>query len=813
MIGGGGTGGHIFPAIAIANAIKENDREAEILFIGAKDRMEMEKVPAAGYVIKGLPVMGLKRSLSLQNIKVIWNLIYSFILVCRYIKEFRPDVVIGVGGYASAPLLRMAVMMGIPALIQEQNSYAGVTNRWLSGKVKKICVAYDNMDKYFPSSKIIFTGNPVRPELEKELPPKDKALDFFEIKDKKPVILILGGSLGALTINQAVSAGIEQGLTGKYNIIWQTGRNFIEKAKSVIPSGSGVRAFDFISRMDMAYSAADIIISRAGAGTISELCIIGKQVILIPSPNVAEDHQSKNAQALVDKEAAVMIKDTEAVEKLWEVIEELMNSPEKMKVMALNIRKCAKKQAAARIAAEVSGLVYKNIFFLGIGGIGMSAIARYYNYYGYNVYGYDRTETPLTKELSKEGINVHYCDDVNNIPAIFRKKPRECLVIYTPAIPDSSEEKQWFTANGYLPVKRAAVLGEITRQKKSIAISGTHGKTSVSTMTANILKQSALGCNAFMGGISKNYGTNLLLDQTSEYVVVEADEYDRSFLNLSPYIALVTAIDPDHLDIYGTPENVRKAFEDFTRRIVPGGILISKSGLDLTCPDGVTGYTYSLSDISSDFFAANIIEKEGVSTFDITTPYGIMKDIVTEVPGFVNIENTVAAVAVAVLSGVPEENIRSAVSGFSGVKRRFEMHIKSPIVYIDDYAHHPEELKATIRSVKRTWPGKKITGVFQPHLYSRTADLASGFAEVLSELDTLILLDIYPARELPIEGVSSKIIYDKVTAENKYMLGKDDVVRWLSDNNVEVLITFGAGDIDTIVEPVKSFLTEKYVGG
>ncbi|MGE4567992.1 MAG: UDP-N-acetylmuramate--L-alanine ligase [Bacteroidales bacterium] len=809
MIGGGGTGGHIFPALSIANAIRRRDPDAGIHFVGALGRMEMERVPAAGYAITGLPVRGLKRSVSPANLLVIWYLLVSFYRVWRLLKKFRPDVVVGVGGYASAPLLRVATWMNIPALIQEQNSYAGVTNRWLSHSAGRICVAYEAMERFFPESKLHLTGNPVRAEIEQGLPSREEGLAFLGIEASKRVVLVLGGSLGARTLNRAMETSMGAVPAGVH-ILWQTGSLYFEAAKACAEGNPGVTVCSFISRMDMAYAAADLVVSRAGAGTISELCFVGKPVVLVPSPNVAEDHQTRNAEALVTREAALLVPDVEAVEQLLPTVLQLLEDSSRMNSLASNIRLLAKPHAADRIADEVFRMSVEAIYFLGIGGIGMSALARYYRYYGCKVYGYDRVETPLTRELAKEGISVHYSDTPSAIPAIFSRNPRRCRVIYTPAIPSTHKELNWFKEAGYPLLKRAAALGQITRSKQGVAIAGTHGKTTISTLTAHLLTGSRLGCDAFLGGISKNYGTNLLLNEASPYVVVEADEFDRSFLQLTPYVALISSTDADHLDIYGSHQQVKEAFSDFANRLVAGGILVVKEGVSVVPPKGRSCYTYSLQNGSTHFHTRNMHIDNGVSVAELITPWGSLGEIRLGVPGRVNMENAVGASAVALLLGVDADSLKQSLSSFAGVKRRFDIHLKEPVLYIDDYAHHPEELRYTLESVRAHYPGRTITAIFQPHLYSRTAHFAAEFAAALSLADTLVLLDIYPARELPMEGVTSSMIFDKVTLSDKYLLSKQEVLPWLGSHRPDVLLTFGAGDIDTLVEPVTAFLCDTF---
>ena len=448
--------------------------------------------------------------------------------------------------------------------------------------------------------------------------------------------------------------------------------------------------------------------------------------------------------------------------------------------------------------------MYSNIYFIGIGGIGMSAIARYYKFKGLNVSGYDRTETELTRKLCAEGIGVHYTDSPEMIPADID----DTLVVYTPAIPEDLQELVTVRKKGYKVVKRSRMLGEITDGQVCLAVSGTHGKTTTSTLAAHILTQSGEGCSAFLGGISKNYGTNLLMS-ANNVVVAEADEFDRSFLQLHPEIAVVTAMDADHLDIYGDLEHVQEAFRNFASQV--SGAVIKKIGLPLEASDTPAKlYTYSLDNPQADFYASDIrLQPDGHFIFDLNHPGGVIKDIRLGTLGWVNVENCVAASAICLLHGTEPESIRAAAESFVGVRRRLDVHVNRPgLTYIDDYAHHPAELATAISSLKQIFPSRTVTGIFQPHLYTRTRDLAIGFANSLSLLDELILLDIYPAREEPIEGVTSEIIFKDVTCP-KRMMHKEELMDYLAGRDLDVLATFGAGDIDRFVEPITEMLEQR----
>ncbi len=448
----------------------------------------------------------------------------------------------------------------------------------------------------------------------------------------------------------------------------------------------------------------------------------------------------------------------------------------------------------------------KNVYFIGIGGIGMSAIARYYNHAGYNVSGYDKTPSKLTRALEEEGISVHYTDDISFIP----KEVEETLVIYTPAVPKDMGELVYVMEHGYRTVKRSRALGEIAASQTCLAIAGTHGKTTTSTMLAHIYTHSGVGCSAFLGGISKNYHTNLLLSK-NPVIVAEADEFDRSFLQLFPNIAAITSTDADHLDIYGDTNTIREAFAEFASQIKADGYLVMKKGIELSLESvKAKVYTYSFKE-QADFCAVNVeILEGGYFKFDFCYPQGVIENCVMGVPGWINAENAIAAGACALLGGIEPQKVKEALKAFQGAERRIDIHLNTPkLAYIDDYAHHPKELSSAISSIRNMFPSRKVCGIFQPHLYTRTRDFAPEFAESLSALDELILLDIYPARELPIEGVTSKIIFDEVTIENKVQIKKDDVLEYLKDKEIDILVTFGAGDIDRLIVPIREMLAQR----
>lgn len=452
----------------------------------------------------------------------------------------------------------------------------------------------------------------------------------------------------------------------------------------------------------------------------------------------------------------------------------------------------------------------KHIYFVGAGGIGMAALERYFLARGCKVAGYDRTPSDLTLQLAAEGVALAYDEDPALIPSDFRD-PSSTLVVYTPAVPDTHAGLRYFRDNGFETVKRAEVLGRVTREKQALCFAGTHGKTTTSSMAAHLLKDAGVGCNAFLGGVLRNYGTNYLLDEKSDFAVIEADEYDRSFHHLTPSVAVITSSDPDHLDIYGTEEAYLESFARFTELIRPGGTLLIHTGLKVVPRVGreVNILTYGLD--SGDYHAANIDVANGHITFDMVTPGSVIRHISLGVPVEINIENAIAAcAAVCIAAGtrVSPDDVRRAMASFLGAKRRFEFYLREPgRAIIDDYAHHPDELKASIRSVRRLYPGRRLTVVFQPHLYSRTRDFAPQFAEALSEADEVVLLPIYPARELPMPGVTSELILSRVTCAVRHLAERSALADMLAGIKPEILLTAGAGDINLLLPEITARLS------
>lgn len=448
---------------------------------------------------------------------------------------------------------------------------------------------------------------------------------------------------------------------------------------------------------------------------------------------------------------------------------------------------------------------FNRAYFIGIGGIGMSALARYFNAIGWEVAGYDKTPSPLTDDLQNEGISIHFEDLGSTVPSQFKENDKT-LVVYTPAIPKGMGELVFFQGQTSNLFKRSEVLGLLTRQSLGLGVAGTHGKTTTSSMLAHILNESHLKCNAFLGGIATNFSSNLVLNPTSEYTVIEADEFDRSFLKLTPFASIITSTDPDHLDIYGDASVFLEGFQKYAALINPKGCLVKKEGLDLASE--AQTISYAIESKTADYSGNNLRFEQGKFLMDVATPSGVLNAVELGIPGIHNAENAVACIALAHFLGLCEEEIRFGLQSFRGVKRRFEYKVRTEkLVYIDDYAHHPTEIHALVSSVRLLYPNQKITGIFQPHLFSRTRDFFEGFAHELSELDEVVLLPIYPAREEPIPGVTSDVLLDKITSKTKQLLPALDALNYVSNIYEGVVLTIGAGDIDRIVEPLKKALS------
>ncbi len=820
ILSGGGTAGHIYPALAVAEALKSRlgDR-VDILFVGAEGKMEMERVPKAGFEIVGLPVAGLQRRLAASNLSLPFKVVKSVRKARQILRSFRPDIVAGFGGYASAPLLWMAQQMGIPTLIQEQNSHAGLTNRILGRRAQRVCVAYDRMERFFAPEKILATGNPLRASFASRLDDpqtRQEAARHFGLDPARTTLLVVGGSLGTRTLNEAVLQHLDT-LRGRDDVqlIWQNGRYYDASiAQRIGPEGlpANVWRGAFIERMDLAYALADVVIARAGASTVSELQLIGRPTLFVPSPNVAEDHQTANARALVNRQAALLIPDNEAVGRAIPEALALAGNPALRTSLAAGIKALGKPAAANDLADELirlsgKSMEQRNVYFIGIGGIGMSALARYFRHEGCGVAGYDRTPSPLTRQLEAEGIAIHYEDNLEAVPAPFRNSATT-RIVYTPAVPADFGELAWFRAQGFEVVKRSQALGLIGQGKTVLAVAGTHGKTTTTTMAAYFNSVGAGQGSAFLGGVSKNFGSNLVLGP-GDRMSVEADEFDRSFLQLHPAAAVITAMDPDHLDIYGDEASFRAAFAAFADQVSQA--LFLRKGLSLPPKAGRRDYTYHATDPAADFHAENLALLEGgYYSFDLVFPDRRLEGCRLGIPGVINLENCVGAAALVWSQGFDNDNLKKAIETFSGVQRRFDFWINTPrLVYMDDYAHHPAELEAMLTSVRAMFPGRKITLVFQPHLYTRTRDFAAEFSRVLGLADRLILLPVYPAREEPLPGVCSEMLLEGVETTEKAVLSKEELLPWLEANldRIDVLITAGAGDIDRFCPQIANLLT------
>lgn len=802
ILSGGGTGGHIYPAVAIADALKQRYPDAEFLFVGAQDKMEMEKVPQAGYTIEGLWISGLQRKISLQNLSFPFKVISSLNKAKRILKNFAPDAVIGTGGFASGPILYAASQKKIPTLIQEQNALPGITNKILSKKVDKICVAYETVLKYFPTEKTLLTGNPVRKDLENIEISSSTARLHFGLQAQTHTLLVLGGSLGAGKINELIAHHLDFFKQNNIQLLWQTGKYYFEKYRSL--ENETVKIVPFIKEMQLAYAAADVIVSRAGALTVSELCLVGKAVIFIPSPNVAEDHQTKNAQAMADKNAALLINENEADDNFSQILLNVFEQPDKRAALGKAIKKLAKPHATNTIVTEIAKLIeppntaQQNLFFLGIGGIGMSALARHALKNKAAVAGYDKVESQLTRSLTSDGATIFYEDEVTSIPLPFRSA-QQTQVIYTPAVPKNTRLFAWFEQNGFQMMKRSEWLGQLTREHRCLAIAGTHGKTTTSTLLAHLLKEGGQQITAFLGGISQNYHTNFLADG-ADALIVEADEFDRSFHRLSPFFSAVTSTDADHLDIYGSKEEMLKAYEIFAKNTQPGGKVFVNENVNLK------GIKYGFIK-NSDYRLTNIRITEGKYCFDIESPKGKLENLRFGLPGKHNLSNALLATVMALEWGLATEKIALGLASFQGVERRFTRHIDTAkCVFIDDYAHHPTEIKAVFEAVNSFYPNRKKTVLFQPHLFSRTRDFMKDFADALSAFDRVWLAEIYPARELPIAGIDSRALLDLISIRDKKIVNKQSVLEALKTTSPELLLVLGAGDIAEWVEPIKKCL-------
>ena len=814
VITGGGTGGHVFPAIAIANALMPFTGREQILFIGAEGKMEMERVPVAGYEIVGLPVRGIQGNLNLNNLLLPFRLARSLLRAIGVLRRFSPDVVVGVGGFASAPALLAAGWLGIPVIIQEQNSVPGKVNRWFGRKAKHVCTAFPDMERHFPPGRVVLTGNPVRKAIALSRLCRADALDYYGFNSERPVLLVVGGSQGARSLNNAMEKYLPKFVSEGIQVIWQTGKAYAGKSEELVAEKGlkGVVAVPFIERMEMAYAAATLVVSRAGALAIAESALAGLPAIFVPFPFAAGDHQARNAEAMARGGAAMIMSDNDVTDKLGDVVLSLISDRERLEEMGRQMKNFAYSDADERIAGlvmEAAGIrpsgngftlsdvsAVKQVYLLGAGGIGMSGLARWFLLMGKSVHGYDRTRTALTEALEKEGAVIHYEDMPDLIP------DATDLVVITPAIPEELKERQVIAQKSLPVLKRAEVLGLISRNITTVAVAGTHGKTSTSSLIAHLLKSAGVPMTAFIGGITKNYDSNFIFTPDSRYLVVEADEFDRSFLHLHPDFSIITSTDADHLDIYGSHESMKGAFRRFGMLNGHEGPLFVSSNVQVEFDKPVD--LYSITDGDVDYRAERIRDEGETAVFDLFLGGNKMIDVKLGIPGKHNVENAVVASAAALWCGVEPEQIRSGLESYLGVRRRFDIRINKPgLTFIDDYAHHPGELTACISAVQKMFPGREITGIFQPHLFTRTRDFAKGFAGSLEVLDRIILLEIYPAREEPLPGISSAMLLEMIQNDNKMLMTKQEVIDSLGKSQPDVLLTMGAGDIDTLVPEIE----------
>ncbi len=822
MVSGGGTGGHIFPAISIAQALLRHVPNARIEFVGALGRMEMTRVPQAGFPISGLWISGWQRGEWLSNLTLPLKLIFSLWQALRLLAIHRPQAVVGVGGYASAPLLLVAQWLGIPTFIQEQNAHAGLSNRWLGRRVRRAWVAFEGMDRFFSPPTMRITGNPVRGDLLSPLPSRQEALRYFGFQGEEPVLLVVGGSLGARILNQCTCDALPLFQQAGVRVIWQTGKHFASQAAAAVegmPKG-WVWTSAFIDSMPMAYAAADLVVSRAGAGTLSELAVVGKPAILVPSPYVAEDHQTQNAQVFVGDGAALVVPEHHAggpKGQLMPLVFEVIKDPARLANMQQALQKHDRRRAADDIAKDLLNEIgwtysspmrdlfsYEQVYFMGIGGIGMSALALWFRAQGRHVGGYDRQINSVGLALQAKGIAITTSPDAGAIPHGFRAA-QTTLVVRTPAVSDQHPQLKWFAQQGFRLIKRAEVLGEISRSIPTLAVAGTHGKTTTSVLLAHLLQESGMHFTAILGGVSSNFGSNYW-STGKQWLVTEADEYDRSFLHLHPHAAVITGTDADHLDIYQSASSLIEAYEQFAHQVQHTLLVHTSAQFSTAKWPGAVRYG------EGGAVWAHEVRADGLGMrFDYHGPQ-MIPDLFLPMGGRHNVDNALAAITIALEIGVQPTQIAPALNSFKAVKRRFEYRYNNNnIIFIDDYAHHPTEIDAFLSGVRLLHPGRSILGIFQPHLFTRTRDFLDGFAKSLSALDECRILPIYPAREEPISGIDSALLVDRVNHfGGKARLSSPESVlqEVLSSPQTHIWLCIGAGDIDQLANQLTQALQQ-----
>ncbi|MCE3007020.1 MAG: UDP-N-acetylmuramate--L-alanine ligase [Bacteroidetes bacterium] len=810
LIAGGGTGGHVFPALALADALRAHDPQVQIQFVGAKGGREMHWVAQAGYPIQGVWISGYYRQKSLRNLLrnalLPLKLVVAHLQSYRILRRFRPDVVIGVGGYASYTTLGVASRMrGILRVIHEQNAYPGLTNRTHGRRAHLILLGYADALPYFPHGRAVVTGNPVRSAVLSAQP----NAAAFGLQAGRPTVFVTGGSLGARSLNEALAAGAEALAQAGIQLLWQCGTGYYEQYKAY--ASETIRVLPFVADMGAAYAVADLVVCRAGALTLAELQALRKPAILVPSPNVADDHQTRNAQSLVQLGGARLLPDAQAPTQLVPQLIQLAKDPEQLarlgQAMAVPATPAATAMVQAiqrqwQLQADDPFGPGKAVYCIGIGGIGMSALARQLQAQGCSLRGYDRSETPLTRRLAAEGMQLVYePNPVQNLQGIDS-------VIYTPAVGEAQPDLLAARAQG-LPVwKRAQVLGRIARSHSTLAVAGTHGKTSTSSLLGYLLTEAGLDPTCFVGGIMANYDTNFRAGG-SPWLVAEADEYDRSFLQLYPRHLILTSLDPDHLDIYGQVQALHQSYNQLLAQVAPGGTIVAH--------ESTRPFIHShpqqrllFYGIDSGNVRAEDVHYAGVRTHFTYVQAGLrIPGLVLNRPGAYNLLNALAAICLALEAGVAPEQIRQLLPDFRGVKRRFELQIDTAdLVYVDDYAHHPAEIDACLNAVKAAWPKHQIVALFQPHLFSRTRDFYQEFGRSLSQADWVYLMHIYPARELSIPNVTVDLIYQQITHEHRQIINlqeaADAILPALS--RPTVVVSMGAGDIDTQVPAIRQKL-------
>lgn len=825
LFAGGGTGGHIFPALALAAYLQQENPFCQIEFVGAKDRMEMEKIPQAGYTIHGLNIMGLDRKRVFRNILVLYKLIGSLAKAYRIVRRFNPSVVVGMGGYSCLPVLFVARLLRIPTIIQEQNAFAGLANRLLGKNATHICLGYAKAKRFFVPEKCTVTGNPIRQEIiNAKYINAQKAKLALGLRTDLPLLFVIGGSLGCKRINVFFLEHLDAFVNAGLQIIWQTGTDFYTKAREKTASYPQVQVFDFVTDMAQAYAGADIIVSRAGAIAIAEICAVTKCAVFIPYQRATENHQFHNANTLFEANACRLIKEKDIDAHLLPTILRLLEQPEERERIQQNMSAFTLTKATQTIGEIIlrycrqRAKTLRNVYMIGIGGSGMQALAQYLLSKGVKVSGYDRDSSAFSEMLAQQNVPIYRVEDKKHITS------GTDWVIYTPAINANHLEKMHAESMGLPVLKRSFALGHLTRDGNNICVAGAHGKTTTSSMVASILQMARCPYNAFIGGqrLPDNPCPDLPANDCSQYPpvnVIEADEFDRSFLRLCPSIAVITSVDEDHLDIYQTKENLLEAYQQFVYRLKEDGLLIVHQSVMDKHPFATNNtITYSAEDERADIFARNI-QYTSRQTVQFTVHIG--EDIYAELElsqgATFMVNNALAAVGVARHLRIPPPVIQQALANYRGVRRRFECVAKNAKqVYINDYAHHPEEIKQTMQAVRNLYPNKKMTVIFQPHLYSRTKDFYQDFARSLSLADEVIFLPIYPAREQPIPGVSSAMIADCMANTPTQQM---DIARLCFHivenlNSMEVIVSIGAGaDLEKIPPVLQTLIQTTYAQG